>query len=179
MKNSSFRSNKKYFHLCIDYHVEPFFKELSWVFLQKKLQKLSVANDIEVQCLVMMDTHVHILFATTLQNENFFCDQLQISLDSIVLNETHCEPIMNYSQYLNTYKYICQNPVQADIVKRVEDYTFSSLQILLGKTSNYCFVHDQLGFIQNPIHILKWLNSSNDYKTSQMKLLRQSSSLLM
>ncbi|MEK6627995.1 MAG: hypothetical protein AABY53_05165, partial [Bdellovibrionota bacterium] len=89
------------------------------------------------------------------------------------------EPILNYSHYLNTYKYIYRNPVEAGLCKKPEDYPYSSLYYLLGRGTLHCQVIDHLNLIQNPLHILKWLNLDIDYKISQLKLLRQASSFSM
>ncbi len=173
MKKSIFRSNKKFFHLSLDYQTQPLLAHLDWLFLQKKVQELAKKFEIEIQALVMMDTHVHLLAAAFGTAENFFCDDLQNAIMYSHKGENLSEPILNYSQYLNTYKYIYRNPVEAGISLRAEDYTFSSLGALLGRAPLECEVHDQLGLIQNPVQILKWLNFSIDYKVSQMRLLRQ------
>lgn len=175
MKKSIFRSNKKFFHLCLDYQTQPLLAHLDWLFLQKKIQELSSKFEIEVQALVMMDTHVHLLGASFGPSENFFCEDLQHAILYSHKGENLSEPIQNYSQYLNTYKYIYRNPVEATLCSRAEDYPFSSLSFLLGRATPACEVHDQLGLIQNPMHILKWLNEPLDYKISQMKLLASAS----
>lgn len=176
MKKSTFRSNKKYFHASFEYQTTGLFRELDWIFIQKKVNEFSLKHQIEIQSLVMMDTHLHLLIATFDQNENFFCDDFQKSIGTFENPNSFCEPILNYSQYLNTYKYIYRNPVEAGLSRTTEAYPFSSLKILLGHAIPHCKIIDQLNLIQNPIHVLKWLNQKMDYKVSQLKLLRQSSS---
>lgn len=176
MKKSTFRSNKKYFHSSFEYQTAGLFRDLDWIFIQKKVHEFALKHQIEVQSLVMMDTHLHLLISTFDQNQNFFCDELQKSIYQSQEACSFCEPIVNYSQYLNTYKYIYRNPIEAGLCKMAEDYPFSSLKILLGQCTAYCKIVDQLNLIQNPIHVLKWLNQSIDYKVSQLKLLRQASS---
>lgn len=173
MKKSIFRSNKKFFHLSLDYQTQPLLAHLDWLFLQNKVGELSKKFEVEVQALVMMDTHVHLLGASHGISENFFCDDLQHAIMYSNKGENLSEPILNYSQYLNTYKYIYRNPVEAGLSLRAEDYIYSSLGALLGRAPLNCEIHDQLGLIQNPVQILKWLNYSIDYKVSQMRLLRQ------
>lgn len=179
MKKNSFRTAKKYFHITLDYKTSGLFKNLDWIFIQKKIAEHALVNLIEVQAVVMMDTHLHILISTFENYENFFCQNLQNAVSKNVETENLCEPILNYSQYLNTYKYIYRNPVVAGLVKNVEDYPYSSLPALIGKSILHCNVFDQLNLIQNPVHMLKWLNSDIDFKISQLKLLRQASSFSM
>ena len=179
MKKSTFRSNKKYFHVSLEYRTHGLIKNLDWIFIQTKVAEYAIIYEIEIHSLVMMDTHVHLLISTFENKENFFCENLQNSIFKTDNLENLSEPILNYSQYLNTYKYIYRNPVDAGICKKAEDYPYSSLYILLGRGLSHCRVCDHLGLIQNPIHILKWLDQNIDYKISQLKLLRQASSFSM
>lgn len=153
----------------MDYCTQPLLIQLDWLFIQSKVRELSRKFEIEVQSLVMMDTHVHLLGASFGPSENFFAEELQRSIAGSDKSDSLSEPILNYSQYLNTYKYIYRNPVEAGLTERAEDYQYSSLRSLLGKSELNCEIHDQLGLIQNPIHILKWLNQNIDYKVSQIK----------
>lgn len=179
MKKSAFRSNKKYFHVSLEYRTLNLLKDLDWLFIQKKVDQTARAYEIEIQSLIMMDTHIHILISTFENKENFFCENLQNKIFKTDNLENLSEPILNYSQYLNTYKYIYRNPVEAGLCSRVEDYPYSSLCHLLGKGPLLCQVCDHLGLIQNPIHILKWLNQNINYSASQLKCLRQESSFSM
>ncbi len=176
MKKSAFRSNKKYFHVSLEYRNPLILKQLSWIFVQKKIEENSIKFETEIQALVMMDTHIHLLISNYDNKENYFCENLQSAIFSTQNLENLAEPILNYSQYLNTYKYIYRNPVEAGLCLRAEEYTFSSLYYLLGKGFLHCPICDHLGLIQNPIHILNWLNHDIDFKVSQLKLLRQESS---
>ena len=152
----------------MDYRTQPLLIQLDWLFVQSKVRELSRKFEIEVQALVMMDTHVHLLGASFGSSENFYAEELQRSIAE-EKTDSLSEPILNYSQYLNTYKYIYRNPVEAGLTAVAEDYHYSSLRSLLGKAQLNCEVHDQLGLIQNPIHILKWLNQDINYKVSQMR----------
>lgn len=179
MKKSAFRSNKKYYHVSLEYRTKYFLKDLDWIFIQKKISENALKYEVEIQALTMMDTHIHLLISNFENNENFFCVSLQNEIYETSNLENLSEPILNYSQYLNTYKYIYRNPVEAGLCKNAEDYAYSSLSYLLGKGFLHCQVCDHLGLIQNPLHILKWLNQDINYKVSQLKLLRQESSFSM
>ncbi len=176
MKKSSFRSNKKYFHVSLEYQTAGLFKNLDWIFVQKNVAECACLYAVEIHSLVMMDTHLHLLISTFENNENFFCETLQNKICKAANLENLSEPILNYSQYLNTYKYIYRNPVMAGICNKAEDYPYSTLYYLLGNGILHCQVCDHLSLIQNPLHVLKWLNQDIDYKISQLKLLRQANS---
>jgi putative transposase len=170
---------KKFYHLNLDFETHPLFKELDWIFIQKKIQTVSEQFNISVNALVMMDTHIHLLICSDNHSENFFCEKIQNEISPKRQSDCFCEPIVSYSQYLNAYKYLYRNPIEAGLVQKVEQYKFSSLQIILGKSVGYVQLDDQLAIIQNPLQILKWLNSDGDFKVSQLKLLRQDNSLSM
>ncbi len=178
MRKISF-NKKKFYHLNLDFKTHPIFKELDWIFIQKKIQNVASQFMIEVNALVMMDTHIHLLISSDNHNENFFCENFQNEISPKKQSDCFCEPILSYSQCLNTYKYIYRNPVEAGISLKAELYPYSSIQIILGKAVGYVNLDDQLGIIQNPVQILKWINSDNDFKISQLKLLRQDNSLSM
>lgn len=71
-----------------------------------------------------------------------------------------CE-IPSYHYFMNCYKYVYQNPVRAGLASFVEDWPFSSLSGLLGR-SNLVFpvCEDTLLFDENRLSIqnLQWLN---------------------
>lgn len=127
----------------------------------------------------MMDTHIHILISSEEKNENFFCERFKSEMKSPGKNECFCEPITDYSQFLNTYKYLYRNSVEAGLSQTVEDYPYSSLRIILGRSVGYVQIDDPIGLIQNPIQTLNWLNSDCDFKISQLSFLRQDNSLSM
>ena len=131
MKKSLFRSDDHYFHINADFEVRPIFKELDWGFIQNLIQPLLSSHHIQLHALVMMDTHVHLLIRSEEKMENFFCEELQAKFKTTQSQiDCHCEPISNYAQYLNSYKYIYRNPVEAGLVSAVELYPFSSLHNL-------------------------------------------------
>ncbi len=178
MRKSSFK-HRRYYHLNLDFETHPLFKQLDWIFIQKKIRNVSVMHKIDINALIMMDTHVHLILSSGNQTENFFCEHFQKEIAPKVNTDCFCEPLLSYSQYLNAYKYVYRNPVEAGLCERAELYPYSSLQILLGKAVGYLEFDDQLAIIQNPLHILKWINSDDDFKASQLRLLRQDNSLSM
>ena len=170
MKKSLFRGGSQCFHLNIDFEVQPIFKELDWIFVQNAIRLSQKQNPVEVHAFVMMDTHVHVLISSIEKKENYFCEDLKSKLKSKGKNqaESHCEPILNYAQYLNAYKYIYRNPVEAGLVSFAESYLYSSLRTLLGHGASRFDIIDHLGLIQNPRHLLSWLNNTEGYRFSKV-----------
>lgn len=150
------------------FEVTGYFKELDWIRLQKIIASEALAHNIEIQALVMMDTHFHILIESFAQKENFFCDEINKKLNGLRKFNSHCEPIESVTQYLNTYKYIYNNPVQAGLCNSVETYQYSSVHFLLGKSVGYCLVADKLKLIQNAYQVLNWLNTDEQFKLSKL-----------
>ena len=149
----------EHFHLNFAFTLHPLFPELDWLMINFHLKKLCDIYLIEPHAFVMMTTHSHLLFKAPLQNENYFAEALLKELKLISDESTLVEPISHMAQYLNTYKYIYRNPVEARLVLRCEDYRFSSLHGLLGKGELVTPVIDPLSIAQNPIKILRWLNN--------------------
>lgn len=170
IKHSHFKFPHQYFHLNFELNVFPHFKSLDWGFLCHNLNKcLTEWKTLEIHALVMMDTHVHLLFRESEQNENFFVARLLELLGQKCPQEILVEPIKNYSQYLNTYKYIYRNPVEAGLAFMCESYIYSTLNGVLGQNDLLLHVLDTMGVIQNPRKILNWLNSDQEFKGSKLK----------
>lgn len=170
MRKRLFRENTKFFHINLDFVCHPIFKELDWILIQKQIEPLLGSYGLHLYALVMMDTHIHLLIQSDAAKENFFCEHLATALrkkDEEV--DCHCEPIISYPQFLNAYKYIYRNPVEAGLVQKVEDYPYSTLKALIGKGIAHCSITDHMGLVQNPFHHLNWLNDQDLFKFSQLK----------
>ncbi len=174
IRHSQFKFPYEYFHFNFKLEVFPLFKPLDWRFLCHCLNKcLEKWPGLEIQSLVMMDSHTHILFRLPGQGENFFTTELLGLLGQKKPQETLVEPIRNYSQYLNTYKYIYRNPVEAGLSLRCETYPYSSLHLHLGLGEQILKTVDAMNVIQHPNKILSWLNYENFYKQSKLKEIQQ------
>jgi putative transposase len=67
--------------------------------------------------------------------------------------------LIQSQQYLsNCYRYVYQNPVRAGIVRRCEEYPFSTIQNTLGRSAFAIPVHDKFGFKDD--FGLYWLNEN-------------------
>ncbi len=178
---SKFKFPYQYFHFNFEFKPTGYFKSLDWDFLCVNTNTIATDFKCDIQALVMMDTHVHILFRTSDSKENFFTDtllkKLNLYTENSGANQSFAEPIRHQNQYLNTYRYIYRNPIEAKLVQNCEDYPYSSLSGLLGKSVLRLNVFDQMGLIQNPMKIIKWLNQNQQVlRYSQLKDLRQPNS---
>lgn len=173
IRAAHFNKQTEFFHLTLTYKTSALLKILDWIFVQQVLRTEIKANKVEIQALVMMDTHLHLLIATDLKNEKAFSEKMQAALGAFE-NDSHlCEKIENFSQYLNVYKYIYRNPVEAGLCKNVQDYTYSSLHALLGRSHLTLPVYDQVGLIQDAPHKLNWLNNTEqNFKYSKLSWLK-------
>ncbi len=178
IRYSEFQFPHQYFHSNFEFEPTGYFKSLDWDFLCLNINSVALEFCAEIQALVMMDTHVHILFRISDSKENFFSSAILSKLNVSATVENFVEPIRHQSQYLNTYRYIYRNPVEAGIVLKCEDYAYSSLKGLIGKSVLRLNLFDRIGVIQNPMKILNWLNQNNQVlKYSQLKDLRQPNSI--
>ncbi len=172
LRENDFKKPPYYFHFNFEYGVFGYFKELDWLLIQRTILHSSQLYRVQIQALVMMDTHVHLLFRIPDQREHFFTQEIikKLKASEENIQENQVEPITNLSQYLNTYKYIYRNPVEAGIVNNCEDYAHSSLHGLLGRSSLRLQINDSMGLIQNPVYVLNWLNNKDQmFKYSQAK----------
>jgi REP element-mobilizing transposase RayT len=171
MKKNLFRKNNRHFHINLDFASHAIFKDLDWIFIQKKTEALCIEFNVNIHALIMMDTHIHILMNANDKNEHYFCEKLQQEINPLKnYNENHCEPIGSYPQYLNTYRYIHRNPIDAGLVAKAEDYLYSSLRMTLGYSASHCRIVDHLGLIYNPVRLLNWINKRDDFRPSQLSL---------
>ncbi|MES2802207.1 MAG: hypothetical protein V4654_06920 [Bdellovibrionota bacterium] len=154
----------EYFHLNFTFTVHPLFPELDWLMINYHLKRLCDLYKIEIHAFVMMSSHSHLLFKSIRQNENYFADALLNELQVASGEASLVEPINNLAQYLNCYKYVYRNPVEAKLANRCEEYRFSSLHGILGKGELISPVIDPLSVTQNPIKILNWLNNHFEKK---------------
>jgi len=94
-----------------------------WKYILDTLEKATHEFDLSLHCFVLMDNHFHLLCGT---------DEWKLKVLLRVLGDgLNCKftTVKSSKYYLEVYRYIYRNPVQAGIVSRVEDYQFSSLAL--------------------------------------------------
>ena len=127
---------------------------------------------IEIHAFVLMSNHFHLLARAPEANlSEAMCFLLrEVSRDvrhnADRINQVFAERfkrtlIEDEAYYINTLRYVYQNPVRAKIVQRVEDYPFSSLRWILGWDAMRVPTSDgriisapdmKLGWLNSPVH---------------------------
>ena len=157
--------NKEWFCLPLD---------TVWSIMEDYLFLISAEFGVRLHAFVLMSNHFHLL--STAPNGNLSAALLyfmretskEITRLSGRINQTygsrnHKTWITNYHYFMNTYKYIYQNPIRAKICEKVEDYPYSSLYGLCGRTRLTIPVDENLLF--NPSFddsLINWLNRPVD-----------------
>ncbi len=170
--------NKQWFDLPLN-HV--------WEILSEYLFFIHHAFGFRIHSFVLMNNHFHLIASTPHANlsevMNYFMRESskQIGLASGRINQIYGGPYF-WSQlksniyYGHAYKYVYRNPVEGGLSLKVEDYPYSTLHALVGKTKTIIpLVEDTLLF-PNAEDQLKWLNEnykSLDFKSDVKNALRK------
>jgi hypothetical protein len=128
------------------------------------LRNLGSRRIISTQAFVLMSNHFHHLWAPceSPPQEAFS------ELSKAVAETFNCKPplwgdsnfsIDSFYQFQQVYKYIYRNPVEAGLVRHVEDYSFSTIQSVLGMQKNIAGLLDPFGLIFDQSRKLVWLNT--------------------
>ena len=142
-----------------------------WELSKESLKEASEVHPVELISFVLMSNHYHMLLTTPQGNLDGFIYEfnkrlaLKIKAKSGQINRIFggrykwC--LIESQKYLiNCYRYIYQNPVRAGVVTRPEDYEFSSLRAILGRSKFSVPLHDRYGFKDE--YGLNWLNETID-----------------
>jgi hypothetical protein len=149
-----------------------------------ELQKHRLQEEVVWHAAVMMSNHIHLLFSTQTYNEHSLILDLESELKKelgvkgpLFQRPLPCEPLDNIEHLRAAYKYIYRNPVEVGLARRVEDYTYSSLYLLLNRerpSLQHSFV-DPLQLIQNLPVRLRWLNSANAFSQTSFPFFEDQS----
>lgn len=143
-----------------------------WSVMEDYLFLTSGHFGLRLHSFVLMSNHFHLL--VTAPNGNLSAALLyfmresskEISRLSGRINQTygirnHKTRIGCYHYFMNSYKYVYQNPIRAGICKRAEDYPFSTLNGLCGlRKFSIPLVEDTILFSPEfDESALKWINA--------------------
>jgi putative transposase len=173
MKQQKFKRHR-YFHFTTKF-THPKWFDLSlyrnWLDLLRCLQGVQaqrIDEGVVWHAGLLMTNHIHLLFSTQLYNEHSLILDLEKALKKeLVISKNlfqrplPCEPLYHLEHLKAAYKYIYRNPVEAGLVRKVENYQFSSLALLLNKerpSLSNPFI-DPFQIIQNLPDRLRWLNT--------------------
>lgn len=153
-----------------------------WEIFERYLFFLHAGFCVDVQAFVLMSNHFHLIVKAPLQNlpeaMNYLLRETSRRIGersrriNHVYGGAYYWTLINEWRHLHiAYKYLYRNPVEAGIVENVEDYPFSTLQVLLGRQRSLIPVKDPLDFIDQPEELLFWMNFS--WSSAQVESIRK------
>lgn len=147
--------------------------EQVWQIMSDHLFLTHVFFGLKIHAFVLMPNHFHLLCSTNGESLgvafNYFMRETSKRMNQVSgnLNQNwgsryyRCE-ISASSYFMSCYKYVYQNPVRASLVSKCENWRFSTLHGLLGKSHLMIPVeNDTLLFSDSGLLLeanLKWLN---------------------
>lgn len=145
--------------------------EAVWEIMSLYLNFMHRSTDARVHSFVLMKNHIHLVASFPKANLSnamtYFMGETsrRISkaaghINQIYGSRSYRSEITNYHHYMNVYKYVYRNPVEADISTRAEEYSFSSLNRLLGGGNiDFPIAEDTLLFNGKAyLETLNWIN---------------------
>ena len=154
--------NREFFKLPI---------EVVWKAFEDYLFLTKQTYNLNIHAFVLMSNHFHLLVSTPDANigetMNYLLREISKELNRISgrINQNwggaHYKTLIeSYHYFKNTYKYIYRNPVRAGLCGLVQDYPFSTLSGLCGKTQLIIPVEEDTLLFDPDFNMktLEWLN---------------------
>lgn len=146
-----------------------------WDIFSEQLTFMRWGFQAEILAFVLMNNHFHLLIRTPQSNLDkimaFFMRETTRSINKRIgrINQAFGGPhfrcvIESHHYYMHAYKYVYLNPVKGGLVSRCEDYSFSSLNFLLGGSKASFPMHFDDTLFSDIPGTLNWLNRSVDDK---------------
>lgn len=141
-----------------------------WSIASLSMVKAYTKHPVNIHAFVLMSNHYHLVLDTPDSNIDRFMYEFNKSFSTELRHQTNKINRMFGSRYkwslihedLHYYhvlKYVYRNPVKANIVKRVEDYPFSTLSREIESLGMKIPIHNPYQFSQ--LDSLNWLNDSH------------------
>lgn len=167
-----------------------------WEIFCNRLYSTKFQFNLEIHSFVLMSNHFHLLVSTPDANlsqaMNYFMKNVShdLTLAGNRINQTfgtrHFRSVVDSHHYfMQAYKYNYLNPVLAGICQSPEDYHYSTLSGLLGKTKLLVPVSEDILLFDDLEGIVKWLNRrptaddweiiGNSLKKSRFKIVKNRS----
>ncbi|MBX3021716.1 MAG: transposase [Bdellovibrionales bacterium] len=142
-----------------------------WTIMQDYLWFIHHAFEIQIYAFVLMSNHYHLIVRqpklTLSEGMQYFMRETSrcIGAQAGRINQTYGgrffrSRIGSLNYFLHAYKYVYRNPVEAGLCTRVEEYPFSTLPGLLGQSSLYIPVQEDLTLFDNLESTMSWLNTA-------------------
>jgi len=164
------RTNEFPYHVTARCHNKEWFElplSMVWKLAEYSLKEAHEMFPIELINFVLMSNHYHMILITPEANLDKFMREfnrrltLRIHRYAGTMNQVFggrykwCVISAN-NYFMNCYRYVYQNPIRAGIVKRCEDYPYSTLRYLIKPKPFSIPIFDRYGFKDE--WGLAWLN---------------------
>jgi len=158
-----------------------------WEIFENQLAKITKEYQAKILSFVLMSNHFHLLLWTPQANidamMNYFLREVSRTMGKKTGRINHifggrykwC--LIERNSYLaHAYRYVYRNPVAAGLVGRVERYSYSTVQELLGKRTSPYRIYDGENEINSYIpecieERVRWLNTS--FQPKEEDLIRR------
>jgi REP element-mobilizing transposase RayT len=142
-----------------------------WRLMEDYLFFITQAYGVEVLSFVLMTNHFHLLVRAPQGNlseaMNYFMRETSRRIGEMAgrINQTygsrfHRTLVSDPYYYQSVYKYVYRNPVEAGLCWRAEDYPYSTLHGLIGRTKlNFDIAYDSTLFFSYE-ETLRWVNEA-------------------
>ncbi len=156
-------------------------KKILWKIFSDYLFFIKYEFKTRIHSFVLMDNHFHLIMSTPEANlsdcMNYFMREIskEVARNNNRINQTFGGPyhwciLDSYNYYLNAYKYVYRNPVEAGLVNDCGSYESSTIFGLLGKSKIFIPIEeDTLLFDGDISKTLSWLNQAHPTHTSAVK----------
>lgn len=161
------------YHVTIRTNNSQFFSlnmEQCWDIFKNELITTQRKYNFEIHGFVLMTNHYHLVVSTPNKNLSkglvFFHSQVSKKFGLLQNTKNHLfgdrykwSLITSDPYYYNTLRYIYQNPVRAGIVRKVENYKFSTLYESQNKSNKKLLISSRIeDFKPENKDLLGWLN---------------------
>lgn len=142
-----------------------------WRIFEDYLYLVKIGFNLKIHAFVLMDNHFHLIVSAPNGNLSqalgYLIREVSREIGRVSKSRNHqfggrsfkCA-ITNDHYFMHAYKYIYRNPVSAGICERVENYEFSTLRGLLGKSRLVIPVEEDVVLFDDIDQTLNWLNST-------------------
>lgn len=144
----------------------------AWSIMEDYLFLTQTTYGLKIHAFVLMLNHFHMLVSTPRLNlgsaMNFFLRETSKEQNRLSgrINQNwggpyHKTLVNSYQYYMNVYKYIYRNPVRARFCDRVEEYPFSTINGLCGKSKLIIPLEEDTLLFDPEFNVktFRWLNT--------------------
>lgn len=141
-----------------------------WRIFSEELKKTHEDKKLQIHAFVLMTNHYHLLASTPEANISQCMHQFMHATSKRLtragnrINQTyagrHYKTILqSHFYYLNTYKYIYRNPVDAGLSEKAEDYSYSTFSAVVGRQPHSIPIEIDSFYENDPNNTIQWVNT--------------------